>query len=347
VTVKKNFGFWAVCLAAALPVPGRGGEVALAGGPPVRARVVVVEDPQAISAFEPQPAIVQDMVDRVILKFAGKDDVLRAWRTIVATQDVVGLKVYCAPGPTSGTRPAVVGAVVRGLLAAGLPSRNIIIWDKQLADLRAAGFDEVAQRYDVRLAGSVNSGYDEKTFYDNALIGDLVSGDLEFDKNGTKTGRKSHVSRLVTSEMTKIITVTPLLNHNLAGVTGNLYSLALGSVDNVLRFESQPSRLATAVPEIYALPFLSDHVVLSITDALIGQYQGENQSLLHYSTAVNQIWVSKDPVALDVLAIQELDREREARKMSAANPNLELYHNASLLELGVSDPAKVQIDLVK
>ena len=41
--------------------------------------------------------------------------------------------------------------------------------------------------------------------------------------------------------MTKIINVTPLLNHNLAGVSGILYGLAIGSVDNTLRFELDPS----------------------------------------------------------------------------------------------------------
>jgi len=336
-----------ICLAAAVALPGRGGGLAEGGGPPARSRVVEVQDAQATAAFEPQPAIVQDMVNRAMLKLTGKEDVVQAWRTVVATQDVVGLKVYCAPGPTSGTRPAVVSAVVRGLLAAGVPPHNIIIWDRQLADLRAAGFDELAQRYDVRVAGSADSGYDEKAFYDKELMGELGYGDLEFDKYGAKTGRKSYVSKLLTGEMTKIITITPLLNHNLAGVTGNLYSLATGSVDNLGRFESQAARLAEAVPEIYALPALSDHVALSITDALIGQYQGENMSLLHYSTALNQIWISKDAVALDVLAIQELDRERQARKMSAGNPNAELYHNAWELELGVNDPAKVQVDVVK
>ena len=336
-----------ICLAAAVAHPGRGGGLGDGGGPPVRSRVVEVEEAQATSAFEPQPAIVQDMVDRALLKLTGKEDVVQAWRTVVATQDVVGLKVYCAPGPTSGTRPAVVSAVVRGLLAAGLPPHNIIIWDRQQADLRAAGFDEVAQRYDVRVAGSANSGYDEKVFYDNELPGELGSGDFEFDKYGNKTGRKSYVSKLLTGGMTKIITITPLLNHNLAGVTGNLYSLATGSVDNISRFESKAGRLAKAVPEIYALPALSDHVALSMTDALIGQYQGENMSLLHYSTALNQIWISKDPVALDVLAIQELDRERQARKMSAGSPNAELYEIAWELWLGVNDPAKVQVDLVK
>lgn len=331
-----------------LPLPGRAGEGVPASGAPAKARVVIVEDTNATVAYEPQAAIVQEMLGRAMLKFAGKEDLAQAWRTIVSTQDVVGIKVYSAPGPISGTRAPVVAAVIRGLLAAGLPPRNIIIWDRKLVDLRLAHFDDLAEQYGVRLAASASSGYDEKTTpYDNALMGELGAGDWEFDQKGTKTSRKSYLSKLVTGQMTKIITVTPLLNHNLAGVTGHLFSLAMGSVDNVQRFEPDPSRLAMAVPEIYALPALGDHVVLSITDALLGQYQGENMPMLHYSSAVNQLWLSKDAVALDVLAIQELDHERESRKIEPGNSNLELYHNASLLELGVSDPAKVLIESVK
>ena len=138
-----------------------------------------------------------------------------------------------------------------------------------------------------------------------------MAGDLEFDRYGKTTGRNSYVSKLLTKTITKIISVAPLLNHNLAGVCGNLYSVAMGSVDNTIRFESSAKRLATAVPEIYANRALSDHVVLNITDALIGQYQGEQMSLLHYSIELNQIWLSKDPVALDVMAVKELDRERQ------------------------------------
>jgi hypothetical protein len=121
----------------------------------------------------------------------------------------------------------------------------------------------------------------------------------------------------------------------------------MGSVDNLRRFEYQAPVLARAVPEIYALPALSDRVVLCVTDALIGQYEGEHTGLVHYSTPVDQIWFSQDPVALDVLAIQELDRERKARQMDGSDPNLELYRNATLLQLGVSAPGSVQIELVK
>jgi hypothetical protein len=135
------------------------------------------------------------------------------------------------------------------------------------------------------------------------------------------------------------------MNHNEAGVFGNLFSLASGSVDNFARFEGDSDRLARAVPEIYALPALSDHVVLNITDALICQYLGEERSLLHYSAVLNQLRFSRDPVALDVLSLQELERQRKLANAAEPKVNHDLYDNAALLELGVSDPK--QIDVIK
>jgi len=101
------------------------------------------------------------------------------------------------------------------------------------------------------------------------------------------------------------------------------------------------------VPEIFAMQPLSDHVALNITDALICQYQGEHESLLHYSTELNQIWISNDPVALDVTAIEELDRERQAKNLESPGDNPELFQNAALLQLGVENPAKIKLEIVK
>jgi len=332
---------WAACTAVwSQEAPG-------IGLPPARARVVQVEHPGATVDYEAQPLIVQDMVRRGILQWTGKPDVKAAWLSVVSVKDVVGLKVYSGPGASSGTRPAVVEAVVQGLLEAGLPSSNIVVWDKRLLDLRLAGYPDLAKRYHIRLAGSSDAGYDEKVFYNNSILGTLVAGDLEFDLHGANTGSNSYVSKLVTSSLTKIISIAPLLNHNLAGVCGHLYSPAMGSVDNSMRFEFTAQRLAQAVPEIYALPPLIDHVVLNITDALICQYQGEQKSLLHYSTELNQIWISNDPVALDATAIEELDRERQAKNLESPGDNPELFQNAALLQLGVENPAKIKLEIVK
>jgi hypothetical protein len=348
IQLRKNLVYYWVCGVAACCLSSNGADIPATDGTPVRARVVIAGNSRATVAFEPQPKIVQGMIDHGILKLTGKPDLKQAWRTFFSSQDVVGIKVYSHPGANSGTRPAVVAAVIEGLLKAGLAPSHIIVWDKKLLDLRLAGFDDLARRYQVRLAGAADSGFDENVFYDNSIMGTLVAGDLDFDREGKTTGRNSYISKLLTRNITKIINISPLLNHNQAGICGNLYSLAMGSIDNTLRFEASPERLATAVPEIYAKPALSDHVVLNITDALICQYQGEQTSLLHYSTALNQIWLSKDAVALDVLGIRELNRERQARDILEGNDNPGLYHNASFfLELGVDDPAQIRIETTK
>jgi hypothetical protein len=333
---------WLLLLACG---PGQAADLLSSLAP--RARIVAVQDPQATQAFQPRREKVRAMVDRAMTNLTGKATVPEAWRSLVRTQDVVGIKVYSSPGPNSGTRPAVVAAVVKGLLAAGLPPQNIIVWDRLASDLRLAGFFELSNRFGIRIQGSTDAGWDENTAYDRALLGKLVWGDLEFGKQGSGVGRKSFVSKLVSRQITRIINVTPLLNHNEAGVCGNLYSLALGSVDNILRFESDADVLAEAIPEIYALEALGDHVVLNITDALICQYEGGERGLLHYSTALNELRFSTDPVALDVLSLQELDNQRQAAHAPPVKPDQRLYTFASLLDLGVSDPKKILVERLK
>jgi hypothetical protein len=176
------------------------------------------------------------------------------------------------------------------------------------------------------------------------LLGTLIYSDLEFGKKGPGIGRNSYVSKLVTQGMTKIINITPLLHHNIVGVSGNLFSLSLGSVDNTTRFEDNAEDLARAVPEIYALPIIGDRVVLNVVDALICQYDGQNSGLLHYSAILNQLRFSRDPVALDVLSLQEINRQRElANVATTMKTNVDLYSNASLLEIGISDPHHIQV----
>jgi hypothetical protein len=311
--------------------------------PPKRARVVRVQDAEAMVRFSPQLARVCGMVEGGLTRLTGKPTPKEAWLSLVSTQDAIGIKVFSRPGATSGTRPAVVEAVVKGLLDAGVPQRQILVWDQHLSDLRLAGFFDLADRYGIRVAGSAEAGYDQAKFYETPLLGQLVWGDLEFGKTGAGVGRKSFVSKLMTNQMTKIISITPLLNHNLVGVSGHLIGLALGSVDNTLRFESSATRLADAIPEILVQSELIDRLALNITDALICQYEGEERQLLHYSTVLNQLWFSTDPVALDVLALEALERQQRLGGIASTRTATDLYENASLMQLGVSNPKQIDV----
>src|SRR5439155_21218296 len=119
---------------------------------------------------------------------------------------------------------------------------------------------------------------------------------------------------------------------------------AMGSVDNSARFETDPNRLATAVPDICNLPALADTIALNIVDALICQYEGGERGLVHYSAVLNQLRFSRDPVALDVLSLQDLERQRHHADAPVVKPNMDLYNNAALIELGVSDPKKIIVE---
>lgn len=314
--------------------------------PKTEARVLVVEDARATISFNPQAQRAHEMIMRGVLALTGKTSGREAWLSLVSTQDVVGIKVHSAPGAASGTRRCVVEGVVMGLMEAGLPANQIVVWDRRISDLRAAGYYDLTERFGVRVAGGAEEGFDDETFYETALVGNLVWGDHEFGKRGQGIGRKSFCNKIAAKTCTKLINITPLLNHNLAGICGHVLTLAFGSVDNTLRFELDPDRVASAAPEIYALPPLGDKVALNITDALIAQYQGEERSLLHYSAPLNQLWFSKDPVALDVLGIQELDRQRAAVNLAPPRQSLELYKNAELLELGVADSKRIHVERV-
>jgi len=312
--------------------------------PANRARVVVTEAPGTTFQFAPQPSAISNLVTRGLIELTGRETSREAWHSLVSTQDTLGIKVFSRPGAVSGTRLLVVEVVVASLLDVGWRLQQLVLWDRHLTDLRLAGFFELARRYGIRVAGSAESGFTPDLYYETPLIGQLVWGDLEFGQSGSAVGRKSFAARMVASDMSRIISIVPLLNNNEAAISGHNWGLALASVDNTLRFESARGRLAEAVPEILALEGLdlSDRLVLAITDAMLCQYQGEERQLLHYSAVLDQLWFSIDPVALDVLGVLEIERQRRAHGLPA-RPDLTLLENCSLLELGISDTNRIDV----
>lgn len=326
-------------LLAAVPAPGN------ASPPP---GVLKVVGHHLLQAYQPNDDQVEAVFNRGLTDFTHTPNPAAAWQTLVHTNDTVGIKVFSPPGPWCGTRKSVVRAVIRGLLASGLPGHQIIIWDKEYLPLETAGFPDLARELGVSVMSARQAGYDPDTFYlpDSPVVGQLVWGDLEFGRTNREAGRRSFFSKLVSRRITKLISVTPLMNEDTAGVCGHFYSLALGSVDNTRRFDDDSSRLAVALPEIVAQPPLTDHTVLYVTDALLGQCQGGPSGYLQFSTELDQIWFSHDPVALDTVALQELNQERARMQIPGWSPNLEIYTNAALLQLGQNQPDQIPVRVI-
>lgn len=315
-----------------------------------RAQVTIVREPGATVAFAPRSGAMPALVESALRAQAGTTSSVAAWRTWIGPKDVVGFKVTSAPGPVAGTRPALVQALVESLLAAGHPARQVVVWDRRRSDLADAGFVRLAGALGIRCVGLDEAGWDPSKAYESPVPGKLVYGDLEFGQRepvtggGGKLGRKSHVSRLLTQEITRIVTVAPLLNHNHLGVHGHVANLGLGTVDNTLRFEDSIDRLSEALPEICALDDIYPKLAVCFTDALVCQYRGEERTQLHYAVALDELWVSTDPVALDVLALQQLASVRGRSPVDGEKPfKTDLYRNCELLELGVADEKRIDV----
>lgn len=157
--------------------------------------------------------------------------------------------------------------------------------------------------------------------YESPILGRLVAGDLEFDRTDkNKVSRRSHVTRLLTARITKIVSVAPVLSHSVTAVHGHLAGLAFASVDNTLRFANDAGLLAEAVPDICALDDLMPKVVLGVGDALVCQYRGEDQPMLHYAVPLNELRFSRDLVALDALALENITQARTGVKYEGEKP---------------------------
>ena len=188
---------------------------------------------------------------------------------------------------------------------------------------------------------------------DKASLGTLIEGDVGFDPDEEKDSRKSHFSRLITGEITRIISIQPLINHNRVGVSGHLVGLTRGAVDNDRRFSVSNSIFVTALPDIIAktddkeMRYIGDRLALCITDALYMQYLGQSKSLLHYTEPLGQLWFSTDPVALDVFAIETLEAKRQDLEVEFHPPRSRLYQNATSVLIGESDPDRRNVEYFK
>lgn len=316
-----------------------------------RATIFEVRDPAATTHFVPNPEVVRLMVDRGIAAMSGKPSASEGWPELIRASDTVGFKVTSAPGEVSGTRLPVVRALIESLRASGHPADRIAIWDKRSTDLRNAGWYGLANELGVRCLASDDAGWDPDPGrgYSKAVLGRLVAGDLEYGrKEEPGSGRVSYVSRLLSSNFTKIIPVTPVMNHNIAGVNGQLLGLAFAGVDNSIRFVNNPGLYPEAVPEIIALDDIFPRIAFGVSDALICQYRGEEATRLHNATMLNALRFSRDPVALDVLAIVDIEKAR-GRLPDTSEPRTrsKIYSNAEELELGVSDLGRIDVKRVE
>ena len=318
---------------------------------PTPSIVYAVHNPDSIKDYEANPRVVREMVNRLVLAVTGQSDVGKAWASLVSPNDRIGIKICAAGGELFTTHHAIVNAIVDGLGAAGHPRSGIIVWDRSLGGIKEAGYRPVNDGYQVK-AIAPHDGYDAKAVVSAPLAGKLVWGDFEYVGDIGKmplfadadaTSNVSHFSKIVSNEVDKVINVPVMSVSETNGIAGCIYNMTIPNIDNWRRF-AQGSRFgAESLAEIYANPLIAKKVVFNLMDGLIAQYAGGPQPQPNYAVHQGTLYASKDPVALDTIALKRLEEWRKRGNLRPVAPVAAYIDFADQLGLGNSATNRIEI----
>ncbi len=298
--------------------------------PPPKVKVVEVISPNVWPEGKPEPVpeIIKEFFKAGLKEITGQSDLKTVWQSLVTPEDVVGIKVNAmgAMGKMNCcTRPAVVAEVVEGLKLAGVDENNIIIWDKMNTLLTGAGFKINTSKKGVRCFGTVDDGFDDKVTY---------------SAKTDPPGKSSKYCTILTKQITKLINIPILKNNTVKGITGALVNVTLGGLDQVSRFHQ--FNCDPMIAEIYSHPAIKDKTILHIMDALEGCFTGgpmpNNPKDLWRR---NSLLFSRDPVALDRIHLDIIDKKRQEEKLPSLQPASKHIFTAEKMGLGVADLGQI------
>jgi hypothetical protein len=278
-----------------------------------RGRVVSVYHPGSIAANQYQAEQIRAMMRRGMTDLTGAGDWTEAWKQFIAPGDVVGIKLNPVGRPHVISSPEVLHEIIAGLRAAGVASKDIVVYDRYRGEFLEAGFpkwlpDGVRWEFASERGGSVQQeieGYDPDHYMDMALT--LPGQDVS-----NLTARRSYAALFITKHVNKLINLCVLKDHQSAGITIALKNLSHGLVNNVARSHSTKSLNACGafIPAVVSLPTIRNKVVLNICDAIKGVYHGGPFARPEFVFEHHTMYFATDPVALDRIGWDVLDAQR-------------------------------------
>jgi len=279
-----------------------------------KSRVIVAERDNFGTGSGINRKTVKQAVDAMVKTLSGKGNADEAWRTFVSPKETVAMKPN-GQHRRASTSPALVWAVCRGLVGAGVPQRKIIVFDRNEGDFRSCGLKPFEDMPEVR----------------------FLTADSAFDTEVRAGSVKTRLTRILTKDADAVINLPCLKHHVLAGVTIAMKN-HIGSIPNPTDYHGNLDMIA----ELNCLPPIRKKTRLALCDAIVGvldrgpQFRGP-----HCTWEAKSLLAATDVVALDAVGAEMIRKARIARGAGATKPDPRHIAHAGEIGLGTADLRKI------
>ncbi len=284
-------------------------------------KVVRVSSPGMRKVLVPDAQATRRMVAEAVKALASKKDSKSAWARFVTKDDRVAVKVNALGGPVAATQRVVTDAVVEGILEAGVPRKNLVVFDQFESSMEKSGYNIVNKPEDMRVLSEKSLGYEPP----------LQVG--AFKLNLVKT----------LSWATAIVNVPVLKEHPMCGISGAIKNMVFGCVENP---EFLHENINSALAEIYFATQMREKVRLHIMDGSHVQYDGGPMFVATARAQHDCIYASTDPVAIDAIEweiVEQYRAENGLDNLTVAGRPPEFLKLSEQRGLGVADRKSIEL----
>ncbi len=279
-----------------------------------------------IKGMIPDISLVKQMMDSGITLLTGTNNPKDAWKSLFHEDERVGIKINGLGSDILAGNYQICRAIIGALKGIGVKENNIIIWDQYQNYFLSSGFRINRSFKGVRTYTTDGGGGKE------AL--DSGSSYREYDSGYGAV----KISRILTEEADSLINLGLLKDHGIAGVSIALKNISHGVISHPEIFHD--NSCDPFIAAINSIPVIKDKLKLHICNGIVGLYEGGPMPQRRHVWNNNGIMLSRDPVALDTIGMNIIEKKRKEKELRSLfnRPNLPKHiETAAKYGLGVND----------
>ena len=273
------------------------------------------------------------MLQRVMAELTGLSDVGAAFAKFVHKDDKVAIKpngIAGKQGATMASNKELVLEIVKGVIAAGVPAANIVIYEQYPSFMAGTRIASRTGVMDASFPAGITAMIHENK--------DATMPEIQVAGIGTRFVRPF-------TEATAVINVGLIKDHSICGYTGCLKNITHGSTVNPHAFHEHNA--SPQIAQLYAQDVVKSRVRLHLIDAFKLIYdEGPLDTNKKRRVPYEAVYATTDPVAMDMVGwalVEEHRKNNGLPTLKEAGREPTYIRIAGELGLGIADKNRISV----